>query len=273
MKLIELITNKTIILIIISLIVSCSNFKFAYSAEPSSTPTADVNSCNQKASQLGEYISIVQTNLKLLFDDYNDGISIPAPFNPGSTVIMNRKYWKNSNEVAYPSNFQTVELSWSALAPWKWWQAEYYSVLDNLLKDKPDKNGKSGKSLMKEAWENIKKAAAVNDEMEKLGCNDNTPVSINSYAHPDTQTQTTYGDIKQTIIPHLKKISGQVQNLQTTTSGTPYNATKCEKECKKNIKPDWLATGYCPALCLVVEAFTTFIEWTIMVLYSAAGVS
>ena len=223
--------------------------------------SVDQATCDQKAKQLGEYITTAQTNLKILYDDYNGG---ETDWLTGKK--KNRKYWKDETSTTYPSGFKPLPLEWSSLEPWKWWQSDYYNVLDNLLKD-------DGKPLMKAAWDNVKKATALSDEMENLGCGDNTVVNINSYGNISTTNPTTYKNIKENIIPRMKKISGQVQDLQTTSSGMPYNSQNCQTKCEENMKTNWLKGGYCAALCLIDEAFTTFVNWSITILISAAGIS
>lgn len=217
--------------------------------------SVDQATCDQKAKQLGEYITTAQTNLKILYDDYNGG---ETDWLTGKK--KNRKYWKDETSTTYPSDF-SFQLAWPPI------QLNTYSTIENYFTA-------SGFSLWKEAMSNATKAANISDEMDSLGCSGDTTITTNTFAHPDNpNAQTvTFSTAKTELIPNLKKIAQQEADQQTTSTGNPYNSSTCQTTCAKNMS-GWLKEGYCAALCLIDEAFTTFITWSINTLIAAAGVS
>lgn len=211
--------------------------------------SVDQATCDQKATELGNDIALAQKNLKLLFDDYQKATSNGSP-----------QYWKKKSEATYPSDF-SFQLAWPPI------QLNTYSTIENYFTA-------SGFSLWKEAMNNATKAANISDEMDSLGCSGDTTITTNTFAHPDNpNAQTvTFSTAKTELIPNLKKIAQQEADQQTTSTGNPYNSSTCQTTCAKNMS-GWLKEGYCAALCLIDEAFTTFITWSINTLIAAAGVS
>jgi hypothetical protein len=98
----------------------------------------------------------------------------------------------------------------------------------------------------------------------------------------DKQFSNRYNDLKtkrDQLFERYKnlndKISRTATSLGQTIAGTIenilYTSDACQKTCTKNMS-GFLKEGYCAALCLIDEAFTTFITFAINTLVAAAGV-